>query len=65
MVLKSISIENCPPHMIVQDHMVIEFGKIVHPTCLYGTTRQLRPLEYFTTVDVKKGYWQLELDKES
>ena len=35
-----------PPHMIVQDHMVIDFGKIVHPTFLYGTTRQLGPLEY-------------------
>ena len=26
--------------------MLINFDKIVHPTCLYGTTWQLGPLEY-------------------
>ena len=33
--------------MLISDHMLISFEENVHPTCLYGTTRQLGTLEYF------------------
>ena len=32
--------------MLISDHTLISFEENVHSTCLYGTTRQLGPLEY-------------------
>ena len=48
LVYKSAQIKDrkFPPNMLIQDHMVISFFVVVHPTCLYGTTWQLGPLEY-------------------
>ena len=35
-----------PTHMIIWDHMIIDFHGNVHPTWLYRTTWLLGPLEY-------------------
>ena len=41
--------------MLIQDHMLITFGKIVYPICLYGTTL-LGPLEYSAVSESIKEY---------
>ena len=40
--------------------MLTGFVDNVHPTCLYGTTRQLGPLEYEALVYLKKNHPEYE-----
>ena len=32
--------------MLIRDHTFIDFGSVVHPTCILGTTRLLGTPEY-------------------
>ena len=34
-------------HMLILDHMFIDFGDIAHPPCLFRTTLLFGPLEYY------------------